>query len=645
MSRRTRTLAVWAGALLAATATMLSQVEAAALGTSITYQGLLTDGGTPVDGPVDFEFRLFDDELAGSQVGVTVSHVGLPVADGVFTAKLDFGGDPYLGNQQLWLELTVDGVTLARQEVTPAPYALALPDLRTIPSGNGSFPGSANVVGGHTDNVVDPTIAGATISGGGSAGSVNQVAASFAAVGGGELNSVTGLHSTIAGGRNNSASGSFDTIGGGRGNLASGDDSTVCGGENNTASGRRSTVAGGDANVASGLQSAIGGGDENVASNGQATVPGGFRNSALGISSTVGGGGTNTAAARLSTVPGGNLNVAGGEYSFAAGRRAKIRDAAASGDADGDEGAFVWADASNFDFPAPTEPNFAPGPNQLLARITGGAVFVTDIDGSGNSTETIQFNSGGTVTATAFVGDGSGLTNLPDGGGGGQWSESGSDIYYDTGNVGIGTTTPSAALEAIVDTGTAIRGEATASSGSAFGVYGQADVANTSAWGVFSNGRLGASGTKSFCIDHPLDPANAYLMHYSSEAPEPQNRYNGNVILDEDGTAVVQLPDYFDSINANYRYNLTAIGAAAPNLHIAEEVSGNQFRIAGGVPGQKISWEVTARRSDAFVNVRGAPVELQKVGADRGHYLTPELYGMPRELGINFRATAATDAR
>lgn len=46
----------------------------------------------------------------------------------------------------------------------------------------------------------------------------------------------------------------------------------------------------------------------------------------------------------------------------------------------------------------------------------------------------------------------------------------------------------------------------------------------------------------SLILSHPgvaadVDPANRYLMHYSSEAPEPQNFYNGLTELDERGEA------------------------------------------------------------------------------------------------------------
>ncbi len=202
------------------------------------------------------------------------------------------------------------------------------------------------------------------------------------------------------------------------------------------------------------------------------------------------------------------------------------------------------------------------------------------------------------------------------------------------GNVGIGTTNPTNKLAVVTGTGTAIYGLSPdlgvwgATSGtlsSDYGVFGQHPTG--SSWGVYASGRLGASGTKSFRIDHPLDPANAYLMHYCSESPEPMNEYSGTVTLDANGEAWVQLPDYFGSINRDLRYQLTCIGGHA-DVYIADEVTNNRFRIAGGHAGLKVSWEVKGVRNDAWVRAYGAPAEADKPAELRGKYQHPELYGL-----------------
>src|ERR1700692_348210 len=79
-------------------------------------------------------------------------------------------------------------------------------------------------------------------------------------------------------------------------------------------------------------------------------------------------------------------------------------------------------------------------------------------------------------------------------------------------------------------------------------------MAGSGSYGVFSNGNFGASGTKSFRIDHPSDPLHKFLLHYCSEGPEPLNIYSGNVTTDARGAAWVQLPAYFAEINKEPRY-------------------------------------------------------------------------------------------
>ena len=78
------------------------------------------------------------------------------------------------------------------------------------------------------------------------------------------------------------------------------------------------------------------------------------------------------------------------------------------------------------------------------------------------------------------------------------------------------------------------------------------------------------------------------------------NVYNGNVVLDDSGEASVTLPDWFEALNRDFRYQLTAIGAPGPNLYVAEEVASNRFKIAGGGRGSKVSWQVTGIRRDEW---------------------------------------------
>ncbi|NVO02165.1 MAG: collagen-like protein [Bacteroidetes bacterium] len=158
---------------------------------------------------------------------------------------------------------------------------------------------------------------------------------------------------------------------------------------------------------------------------------------------------------------------------------------------------------------------------------------------------------------------------------------------------------------------------------------------NPTSWGLFSVGKFAATGTKSFMIDHPLDPENKFLFHFSIESNEVLNMYRGTVVLDSKGEAIVELPNYFESININYSYNLTPIGAPV-NLYIKEEIKGGKFSIAGGNNGMKICWVVYAERNDEFVkqNPDVRQVEVNKSQSQKGKYLMPSLYKQSNDKGI-----------
>ncbi|HVP57977.1 MAG TPA: hypothetical protein VMU02_07740, partial [bacterium] len=141
---------------------------------------------------------------------------------------------------------------------------------------------------------------------------------------------------------------------------------------------------------------------------------------------------------------------------------------------------------------------------------------------------------------------------------------------------------------------------------------------------------------------HPLDPENKYLYHAFVESPDMMNIYNGNVLLDGAGEAVVELPTYFEALNQDFRYQLTPVGAPAPNLYVAEKVSGNHFRIAGGAPGMEVSWQVTGVRKDAYAQAHRIEPEVAKEAENRGRYLNPRELGRPEEMGIAWGKIQAT---
>jgi hypothetical protein len=137
----------------------------------------------------------------------------------------------------------------------------------------------------------------------------------------------------------------------------------------------------------------------------------------------------------------------------------------------------------------------------------------------------------------------------------------------------------------------------------------------------------------SFKIDHPLDPANKYLYHSFVESPDMMNIYNGNATTDEQGSAVVQLPEWFETLNRDFRYQLTVIGQFAQAI-VASKVANHQFAIKTDKPNVEVSWQVTGIRQDAWANAHRIPVEVPKADRDRGLYLHPELFGAPAEKNI-----------
>jgi len=161
-------------------------------------------------------------------------------------------------------------------------------------------------------------------------------------------------------------------------------------------------------------------------------------------------------------------------------------------------------------------------------------------------------------------------------------------VWADTGNQG------SNALLATADDGLSLQainnspGRATVFVLNQVTPPGTATVLQTSGLGGFGcaidvAGNLTCAGdlsgsSKSFKIDHPLDPANKYLVHDSVESSEMMNIYTGNIITDTQGDAMVSLPDWFEALNTDFRYQLTVVGQFAQAI-VAREIENHQFEI------------------------------------------------------------------
>ena len=145
-----------------------------------------------------------------------------------------------------------------------------------------------------------------------------------------------------------------------------------------------------------------------------------------------------------------------------------------------------------------------------------------------------------------------------------------------------------------------------------FDVLGNANIA----------GNL-SKGGGSFKIDHPLDPYNKYLYHSFVESPDMMNIYNGNITTDEHGFATVEMPEYFNALNRDFRYQLTVIGSFAQAI-VKEEMSGNQFVIQTNEPNIKVSWLVTGVRQDRYAEHNRIQVEVDKEPEKKGTLLYDE---------------------
>lgn len=176
---------------------------------------------------------------------------------------------------------------------------------------------------------------------------------------------------------------------------------------------------------------------------------------------------------------------------------------------------------------------------------------------------------------------------------------------------------------------------------SRYGVYGYATGAATNYAGYFSGnvqitGSI-AKGSGTFKIDHPLDPANKYLYHSFVESPDMMNIYNGNIITDASGKAVVKLPSYFEAENKDFKYQLTIIDETQfAQARVAKKIAGNTFIIMTDKPNIEVSWEVTGVRQDNYANAHRVIPEVEKEKEFKGYYLHAKEWGLPEEKSIDY---------
>ena len=159
---------------------------------------------------------------------------------------------------------------------------------------------------------------------------------------------------------------------------------------------------------------------------------------------------------------------------------------------------------------------------------------------------------------------------------------------------------------------------------------------------VWVNGDFTALGVKAFTMDYPLDPTNKTLMHAAVESNEVLNSYSGNVVTDASGKATVSLPEYFEAINKDFRYQLTVIGGTFAQAMVSKEISNNKFEIATNQPNVKVSWEVKGVRNDARMKMNPFTAVQEKTGAQKGKYVDPAAYGKSESQRVGYSSTTGS---
>ncbi len=555
-----------------------------------TYQGRLTLNGTAVNGPTDVRVALYGEPIAGSAVAGPVTMMSVAVAEGLLTINVPFGVEAFNGAAR-WMQIEVahpaggSFVPLSpRQLVTDAPQCMVA---RTTP-----WTGISGVPAGFADGVDDTgggditaVNAGSGLTGGGTSGDVT-LAVGFAGTGAATTASRSDhYHGTVA-----------------------------------ASDGTPSNAIAVDASGNVGVGTAAPAQKLDVVGTAKMT---GFQ---LGTTATAG----HVLTANASGVGTWQALPSGVTGSGTATRLPKFTGAMSLGDsivtesASGFIGIGTTAPDSKLHVVGGTAGSLSPGSGFVELGNTTGNNLVLDTTGivarNNGVLRDLRINATGLLVGA----NGSGFSTLH------VESTEDTTVANESGfrvrflPDGAG---PVTRLNVMDNGGTTI-GSNTVPPANGLRVAGDCNVV----------GAL-TKGSGSFKIDHPLDPENKYLYHSFVESPDMMNVYNGNVVTDAAGYASVELPDWFEALNKEFRYQLTVVdstdSAEFVMVKVVREISGNSFTIRSSQPNAKVSWQVTGIRHDAFANAHRIPIEQEKEAAYRGRYLHPDVFGRGAEAGIN----------
>lgn len=645
-----------------------------ALAEPFTFQGYVENAGSPINGNADLKFRIYSAASGGSQIGDEIVESQWPVADGVFTIDLDAGPGLSFDGGPRFLEVEVNGQILnPRLEILAAPLASSSNALRGR-AVSASAPASGDVLTWTGSQWVPQAASGASYSAGTGlalAGTTFSVAPGFQLP--------QGCSSGALAAWDLGAWVCVEPVSAGAGLLQDPDGTLRV---EFDGSGSQTTVARSDhmhyGQVWSGSDAESGlrlvNTSPDVETSGLTVMNNGGGDDAVGVyasSNSLSGGmgvwGQGPAMGVRGTSTVGGIGVLG--ESTATG---PVPGIGVMGKSSSPQGRAVVADADN------TDPGASPiGLYAVTSAASGIGAYAINESATGVAVGLAagtRSTDGVALGAEAMAESGATIGVL-------GVAQSRQGIAIEARNEGASGGGLGIAIRASTATpsGTAVQAEATGNS-QAQAIHGLTDGLGMSAVGVLGEARQPASegvgvggiargalaigglflntdaagqaglflgnvnvvgnhtvsGTKSFRIDHPLDPENRYLLHYNLEGPEPFNLYRGTVKLDMAGAAEVELPEYFEAINIDLSYQLTAVGAAMPNLHVAREVEGNRFAIAGGAAGKRVSWQVTAVRNDPWVRDRGFKADVEKSAEEKGRFLYPEGYGRDETKAIGF---------